>query len=167
MKPRGASRLPASELADLMKLSALLYRKDPNSRWTMEQALRSPFFNGLPTLPYKPALVKNPSYPKPAIPRVTINPLTPLRSPESLSSPEEDKAIRRLHLPSTPPLQTKLMDKLEDTARELKQDGQGRATQAGSMPSIPPLPFHDSGLSTPEQVYHCHCPLPLGDKQLC
>lgn len=137
-----------STIADIV---SSLVRKDPSARWNIEQVLESPLFSGLPSLPYKSGLNRNPSYPKPGVSRLTMNPLTPLRSPEDPSPQEAGGSVTRLRFPAGSPQGPQSASGVEDTAREMIRDGGTRATQT-LTPAMGSLSSQISGLTTPEQV---------------
>ena len=132
-----------------------LARKDPSARWSIEQVLESPLFSGLPRFPYKSGLNRNPSYPKPGVTRLTMNPLTPLRAPEDPSPQEAGGSVTRLRFPAGSPQGPQSASGVEDTAREMMRDSGTRASQT-LMPAMGSLSSQISGLTTPEQVRHHH-----------
>lgn len=126
--------------------------------------LDSAFFNGLPSLPYKPSLAKNPSYPKQAVPLVTMNPLSPLRSSNgSLASTSTQ--VRKFILEGRSPTESVSEDRLEDTAREMERQQTLNPTAAVGVPSDPsaaaPQDMHR--LSSTGQVF----PIQLASSTSC
>ena len=105
--------------------------------------LDSAFFNGLPSLPYKPYLGKNPSYPKQAFPRMTMNPLTPLRSSEAGGSGNQTPL--KLQLDTAQASSSQSEERVEDTARVMETPRQKAA--AAASPAVPSLPLESAETS--------------------
>lgn len=81
-------------------------RRDPAVRWDIEDALKCPFFGGLPSMPQRQASHhRNPSYSNPAFPRTTVNPAAPQRpsaEPGSAALASPEKRMSQTAAPSTP-----------------------------------------------------------------
>lgn len=99
--------------------------------------LESAFFSGLPSLPYKASLAKNPSYPKQAVPLVTMNPLSPLRG-SAASIPSSSNPGRKLQLDIASPSDSVSEERLEDTARVLSPEPKA-ASPVISRPASAPI----------------------------